>query len=55
MTVSGWRDRDWSGGGSALYRPWNGPDRERVGIRLVPYYAWANRSPGEMRVWLRMG
>jgi DUF1680 family protein len=55
VTVSGWRDRDWSGGGSALYRPWNGPDRERVGIRLIPYYAWANRSPGEMRVWLRMG
>ena len=54
-TVSGWRDRDWSGGESALYRPWNGPDRERVSIRLIPYYAWANRSPGEMRVWLRMG
>ena len=54
VTVSGWRDRDWSGSG-ALYRPWSGPDRERINIRLIPYYTWANRSPGEMRVWLRMG
>ena len=20
-------------------------------VLLVPYYAWANRGPGEMRVW----
>ena len=25
---------------------------EEVTIRLVPYYAWGNRAPGEMRVWL---
>ena len=32
-----WADR--------LYRP--------VEITAVPYYAWANREPGPMRVWLR--
>ncbi len=53
VKVFGWRDRDWSEGGSALYRPLGAPDRERVSIKLIPYYAWANRSPGEMRVWLR--
>jgi DUF1680 family protein len=24
-----------------------------VGITAVPYYAWANREPGPMQVWLR--
>ncbi len=23
-------------------------------IRLIPYYAWANRGEGEMRVWIRL-
>ena len=55
VTVSGWRDRDWSEGGGGLYRPWAGFDRDRIRIRLIPYFAWANRSPGEMRVWLRLG
>jgi DUF1680 family protein len=22
-------------------------------VRAVPYYAWDNREPGEMRVWIR--
>ena len=55
VIASGWRDRDWPEGEAGLYRPWRGRDRERVRIRLIPYYAWANRSPGEMRVWLRLG
>lgn len=29
------------------------PDQKPVQITAVPYYAWANRAPGEMRVWLR--
>jgi DUF1680 family protein len=24
-----------------------------VPIRLIPYYAWANRGPGDMLVWVR--
>ena len=23
-----------------------------VNLRLIPYYAWANRGPGELQVWL---
>lgn len=30
-------------------------EREKVSIRLVPYYAWANRGLNEMKVWLRRG
>ena len=34
------------------------PDEDRPAFeaargRLVPYYAWDNRAPGEMMVWLR--
>ena len=29
------------------------PDTEAVSVTAVPYYAWDNREPGEMRVWLR--
>ncbi len=29
-----------------------GPDRSTE-ITAIPYYAWANREPGPMRVWLR--
>ena len=25
-----------------------------VTLRLIPYYAWANRGEGEMRVWVRV-
>ena len=55
VLIPGWRDRDPSGEGEGLYRPWRPGERERVELRLIPYYAWANRSPGEMRVWLRLG
>ena len=54
ITVVGWRDRDRSPQGGSLYRPLGKPERERVRLRLIPYFLWANRSPGEMRVWLRL-
>jgi DUF1680 family protein len=28
---------------------------EETGLLAVPYFAWANRGPGEMRVWLPTG
>ncbi|MCK6483701.1 MAG: glycoside hydrolase family 127 protein [Phycisphaerae bacterium] len=28
------------------------PDRERPIDRAFPYFAWANRTPGDMRVWI---
>lgn len=35
-----------------LYRS-EPPKTEPITLRAVPYYAWDNREPGEMRVWLR--
>jgi DUF1680 family protein len=42
---------DWSG---TLYRT-NPPRLESVRVVAVPYFAWDNREPGEMDVWLRDG
>lgn len=43
------RQGDWQG---RLYRDWQDSPPAKVDIRLVPYYAWGNRRPGEMTVWL---
>jgi DUF1680 family protein len=47
-------DAGWA---QALYRPaeeqGERPGGWVVGIRAIPYYAWANRAAGAMRVWLR--
>lgn len=40
----------WEG---ALYRPDDETDTESARLTMVPYYAWDNREPGEMRVWTR--
>ena len=40
--------------GDELYRPASAEalgERE-VTLTAVPYYAWANRGPGTMRVWI---
>lgn len=34
-----------------LYRPMSKSKKE-VNLKLIPYYAWANRGPSEMTVWL---
>lgn len=41
---------DWSG---QLYREVKPTESKPVKVRLVPYFAWANRGSGEMSVWLR--
>jgi DUF1680 family protein len=40
---AGWED--------LLYRT-SRPATRPVEIRAIPYYAWDNREPGSMRVWL---
>ena len=37
-----------------LYRPASAPETDARPVKLVavPYYAWANRTPGTMRVWI---
>ncbi|MDH7570298.1 MAG: glycoside hydrolase family 127 protein, partial [Armatimonadota bacterium] len=40
---------DWSG---QLYRPYRRVPPERLPVRLIPYFAWANRGISQMSVWL---
>ena len=40
---------EWSG---ALYRPVANTRGEKLTVRLIPYFAWANRGVSEMSVWL---
>lgn len=42
----------WPGG---LYAPAKPAKQRAVEIVAVPYCAWDNRAPGEMRVWFRSG
>jgi hypothetical protein len=35
-----------------LYKPLENKGLHTLPIRLVPYYAWGNRSKGDMAVWL---
>jgi DUF1680 family protein len=44
-------DTDWT---NQLYR-FKASQYEPVELTAIPYYAWDNRTPGEMRVWLRTG
>jgi DUF1680 family protein len=37
-----------------LYQPAQSMVRA-VSLKAIPYYAWANREPGEMLVWIRTG
>jgi uncharacterized protein len=37
---------------SVLYRPLPAGATSRIPMRLIPYYAWANRGPSEMTVWI---
>ena len=42
------------GGNEALYRPLRPSDGvgQPVEVTAIPYFAWANREPGAMRVWI---
>lgn len=37
-----------------LYRT-EEPKRETIPVRAIPYFAWDNREPGQMLVWIRDG
>jgi DUF1680 family protein len=39
---------------NSLY-PLSAPPRKTCAIKMIPYYAWDNRAPGKMLVWLRHG
>jgi DUF1680 family protein len=45
-------DTGWNG---VLYRPAgtaNPPSSREIALTAIPYHVWANRSPGQMRVWI---
>jgi DUF1680 family protein len=42
-------DEDWSG---QLYREFDFAPARPVKVRFIPYFAWDNRGPSEMSVWL---
>jgi len=43
---------DETGWDDTLYRH-EPPLSKPVDITAIPYYAWGNRDPGEMRIWFR--
>ena len=48
--VPGWRKEPED---TCLYRKASQKEEwEPVTLRFIPYYAWANREEGEMRVWI---
>jgi DUF1680 family protein len=46
------RRGDWNG---ILYRSFEPTKPERIPVRLIPYYAWANRGISHMTVWMPLG
>ena len=38
----------------SLYRTYTGKKFEDADLKFIPYYAWTNRTPGEMTVWVRV-
>jgi len=51
VSAMGFRRADDDAG--VLYRNNGRPIQVPVPLRFIPYYAWANRAVGEMRVWIR--
>ena len=41
--------------GNELYRELRLTPPKSVDIKLIPYYAWANRGKSEMTVWMPLG
>ena len=50
ISMTGKREKDWSE--DELYRAMEDSAWEDTTLRFIPYYAWTNRSPGEMTVWV---
>ncbi|MEM2929693.1 MAG: glycoside hydrolase family 127 protein [Thermoproteota archaeon] len=44
-------DSDWAQ--DCLYRVHNPKEKRKTEFLAIPYYAWANREPGPMSVWIR--
>lgn len=53
LELPGFR-RELPGKGAALYHSYAPAKEQPVALKFIPYYAWANRGEGEMRVWVRV-
>jgi len=51
VSFTGKKEKDWDE--DALYRSLQDTALEKKSLHLIPYYAWANREPGEMIVWIQ--
>ena len=49
IVMTGKREKEKSG---ALYSVYRKAEYEDIRITMIPYYCWANRGEGEMRVWI---
>lgn len=47
------KNRQGPGTVETLYREYEPPEYEPAAVKLIPYYLWANRGEGEMRVWIQ--
>ena len=52
ISTPGFREND-SGWGDVLYSAEKPVESIPALLTWIPYYSWANREPGEMRVWIR--
>ena len=52
ISTAGVRESD-AGWGDTLYSAEKTVVSAPAALTWIPYYAWANREPGEMRVWIR--
>ena len=52
LACSGLRETD-AGWGDTLYSADAAIENVPARLTWIPYYSWANREPGEMRVWIR--
>ena len=52
ISATGVRESD-AGWGDTLYSAEKAVASAPAALTWIPYYAWANREPGEMRVWIR--
>ncbi len=50
IVLPGLREKSKEG---TLYRDFSAPEYENIELTFIPYYTWANRGEGEMRVWVR--
>ncbi len=54
LTAKGKRVSEKQWDDRILYQPYTGKSYEEQTLKFIPYYAWTNRKPGEMLVWVRI-